>query len=47
MREAVQRLLDDPALRADLVERGLRQAEQFTWEACAARTLDAYDRTLR
>ncbi len=37
---AIQRLSDDPALRADLQRRGLARARQFTWDACARQTLD-------
>ena len=40
--EAVRRVLDDPRLAGDLRARGLRQAQAFTWEACARRTLAAY-----
>ena len=39
------RLIEDGALRADLIERGKRRAAEFTWEACARRTWDVY-RTL-
>jgi glycosyltransferase involved in cell wall biosynthesis len=34
------RLANDVALRADLRARGLARAAQFTWEQCAARTLE-------
>jgi glycosyltransferase involved in cell wall biosynthesis len=36
---AVQLLLDDPGLRAELVARGLERVPRFTWAAAAARTL--------
>ncbi|MCL6502612.1 MAG: glycosyltransferase family 4 protein [Pirellulales bacterium] len=39
---SLERLLDDPALRATLRERGLALAGQYTWEACAQQTLKAY-----
>jgi alpha-1,3-rhamnosyl/mannosyltransferase len=39
---AIQRLLSDPDLRADLRERGLRQAASFTWERTAHETLALY-----
>jgi glycosyltransferase involved in cell wall biosynthesis len=39
---ALQRILSDAALRADLRERGLARARQFTWEAAAKRTLAVY-----
>jgi glycosyltransferase involved in cell wall biosynthesis len=32
----------DPALRADLVARGRRRAEQFHWSRCAEATVDVY-----
>lgn len=41
---AVVRLLDDAALRATLVERGLHRAGQFTFDASARRMLDLWDR---
>ena len=34
--------LEDPALRADLVARGLVRAREFSWRAAAARTLVLY-----
>ncbi|WP_298815698.1 glycosyltransferase family 1 protein [Chloroflexus sp.] len=37
---AIMRLSDDPNLRAELRARGLARARQFTWEACAQRTLE-------
>ena len=38
--------LADPALRADLRERGLQRARQFTWEAAAQRTLAVYQQAV-
>jgi alpha-1,3-rhamnosyl/mannosyltransferase len=35
-------LLEDPALREDLRDRGLRQASRFCWEETARRTLQVY-----
>ena len=40
---ALYHLLTDEALRADLRERGLTRARQFTWEAAAKKTLAVYD----
>lgn len=37
---AMERLAGDPALRRELVERGLRNAERFSWERTSHRTLD-------
>ncbi len=41
---ALQRVLDDGSLRADLRRRGLEQAQRFTWDAAAQRLLAAYGR---
>jgi glycosyltransferase involved in cell wall biosynthesis len=40
--DGLTRLLDDAALRADLVARGLRRAAGFSWERCARETLAVY-----
>ncbi len=37
--EAMRRLLEDEALRAELIERGLERAKLFSWERCAQETL--------
>jgi len=39
MAEAMNHLLQDGELRAQLVERGFQQARQFSWERCARETL--------
>ncbi len=39
---AMERLLDDAVLRDDLRERGLAQAQTFSWENAARQTLDVY-----
>jgi glycosyltransferase involved in cell wall biosynthesis len=44
--QALERLLDDPALRARLRAQGLARARQFTWEAAARQTLAVYERVL-
>jgi glycosyltransferase involved in cell wall biosynthesis len=36
----VERVMDDPALRATLQERGYKRAATFTWEHCAHQTLE-------
>jgi glycosyltransferase involved in cell wall biosynthesis len=36
----MQRVLDDPALRADLAARGRARAAEFRWDRAAAQTLD-------
>lgn len=40
---ALARVLGDSALRADLIARGLRRAEQFTWEAAARKTVAVFE----
>jgi glycosyltransferase involved in cell wall biosynthesis len=45
--EAMRRVRDDPALRADLSMRGRARAAQFTWERTAAETLALYRRLFR
>jgi alpha-1,3-rhamnosyl/mannosyltransferase len=44
---AVQRLLNNPALRKQLRERGLARATQFSWRRTAELTLAAYERWAR
>jgi glycosyltransferase involved in cell wall biosynthesis len=44
--EGLRRLADDPSLRADLVERGLRHAQAFTWSRTALATLRIYQELL-
>lgn len=43
---ALQRLLTDKDLKASLVERGLAQAQRFTWERMARETANLYRRVL-
>ncbi len=42
----LRRLVDDAGLRADLRRRGLLRVKDFTWQACAAKTLSCYQRAL-
>lgn len=44
---AMQRLLSDPALAADLRQRGLERAAQFTWERTARETVAVYEQVLK
>jgi glycosyltransferase involved in cell wall biosynthesis len=44
LRRTVQRLLDDPALRADLGAKAAARARGFTWEKTAARTAEVLRR---
>ena len=39
MAAAMERVLGDERLRAELVERGLKRAREFSWEKCARQTL--------
>ncbi len=41
--DGIGRLVGDPTLRTDLVQRGYRQAEQFTWKRAAEQTLAALE----
>jgi alpha-1,3-rhamnosyl/mannosyltransferase len=43
IRESLARVIDEPGLRANLRERGLARAGQFTWAATAERTLAVYE----
>jgi glycosyltransferase involved in cell wall biosynthesis len=45
--DGLLRLLGDAALRADLAERGRRQAASFSWERCASETLAVYNSVVR
>lgn len=38
------RLIEDPCLRKDLTARGRLQAANFSWRACAQKTLDVYQK---
>lgn len=40
--EVMARLLEDNKLRAEMVERGLKRAELFSWVKCASETLKTY-----
>lgn len=42
LRDALQRLLLSPVLRADLAARGRVRAADFRWETCAARSLEFF-----
>jgi glycosyltransferase involved in cell wall biosynthesis len=45
-RDALERLLDDAALRARLRDQGLRRAAEFTWQKAAAATWEVLDKVL-
>ena len=40
--QAIQTLIQDPALRARLSEQGVRTADNFRWERVAGRVLEYY-----
>jgi glycosyltransferase involved in cell wall biosynthesis len=42
MAEAMHRLLSDPALRRQCIERGFRRAKAFSWEKAARETFEVY-----
>ncbi len=44
--DALRRTLTDSTLRADLIRRGLAQAQTFTWEKTVRATLALYERVL-
>ena len=43
--EGLERLLEDGALRRQLIEKGYRRSSQFTWERCASQTLQVLEKT--
>ena len=46
LRHGLHELLKQPTLRADLRQRGLARAQQFSWQRTAAETLDVYHKTI-
>jgi glycosyltransferase involved in cell wall biosynthesis len=44
--DALKSVLESPQLRAQLRERGLERARQFTWERCARLTVEAFHEVL-
>jgi glycosyltransferase involved in cell wall biosynthesis len=43
---ATRRLLSDPSLREQLIERGRRRVREFTWERTAEATFASYRRAV-
>lgn len=43
---SLRRVLNEPDLRAELRNKGIRQAARFTWESTAKRTLEVYKRAM-
>jgi len=46
MTRAMEAIAESDALRADLVQRGLKQAAKFSWERCARMTAEVYARLM-
>ncbi|MFV9426884.1 glycosyltransferase family 4 protein [Microbacterium sp. S1037] len=46
MARALAEVLDDPELREELVRRGRRKADEYSWERMAAQTLATYRRAI-
>jgi len=46
IREAVERVVNDDALRQGLIARGRERIKLFSWERCARETLDVYKQVL-
>lgn len=44
---AMERILGNEALQAELIERGLEQARRFSWERCARKTLAVLEESFR
>lgn len=45
--EEIESLLGDDQRRTFLIQKGLERAKQFTWEKCAAMTLEVYDQVIQ
>lgn len=45
--EAMQRVLDNPSLQAEMREKGRQQAARFTWAETAHRTIAVYEQVLQ
>ena len=43
LQEALERVARDDGLRAELIERGLKRAAQFSWEKAAGETWQVYE----
>jgi glycosyltransferase involved in cell wall biosynthesis len=46
MAAAIERVLRSPSLQAELREKGLKRASQFTWEECARKHIEVYRKVL-
>jgi glycosyltransferase involved in cell wall biosynthesis len=45
--DCILKLALDKSLRENLAEKGLRRAENFSWQKCAIKTLDIYEELIR
>ena len=43
---AIERVIDDSALRSELIQRGRARLKLFSWERCAKETLETYQKVL-
>ena len=46
MADAINEVLTDKALRAELVENGQEQAAKYSWQRLAEQTLEVYEKAL-
>jgi glycosyltransferase involved in cell wall biosynthesis len=46
LQDAIVRIVNDPDLREQMRQAGLRRSQQFGWEQTARRTVEVYERTL-
>jgi glycosyltransferase involved in cell wall biosynthesis len=47
IREGIQRVLTDPALREELRAKGIARSREFSWESSVARTREIYEEVAR
>ena len=46
IKKALERLLNDQKLRTRLIDGGIRQANRFSWEKTADKTIEIYNKVL-
>ena len=44
---AIEKIISDSSLRAELVQKGLQRSQQFSWERCAKETLKVFEKVYR
>jgi glycosyltransferase involved in cell wall biosynthesis len=42
--DAILKMVEDPQMRQEIAQRGCRRAQEYTWQACAQKTLELYRR---